>query len=161
VAWILTNPLTSGLLAAIISLAFYAGVLKIDNYRLTSQNGALVQAEKRRVELAASALRDNAAKISVDRKRSKQTQEEYARLQKTTNSLIADNKLLAADIKRLRESSAGSCGVSTETANPSISAAPRSTAIFGNSEELLVDLAGAADQVRNQLIACQAYVKGL
>ena len=159
-AWILSNPLTSGLLAAILVLITATTVLKIDNYRLTSRNGTLEQAEKRRVELAASALRDNKLKEATDKKRSKQIQENYARSKKTNDALHADNLRLLADINKLRDGS-GSCGLPEAPANPSVSAAPRSTAIFGNSEELLVDLAGAADQVRNQLIACQAYVKAL
>lgn len=159
-ALILRNPVAAGLSALLVTLGVYTTILKVDNLRLTSRNGTLEQAEKRRVELAASALRDNKTKEAADKKRSKQIEVEYARSKKTIDALTADNRRLLADIIRLRHGSGGD-SLPQDPANPAISAATGSAPSFGESERLLIELAQRFDALREQMLACQAYVRGL
>lgn len=75
-ALILRNPLSCALGALLVTLGVYTTVLKVDNALLKSQNGTLLAAEQRRVMLAESAMRDNAAKEAADKLRLKQTEKE-------------------------------------------------------------------------------------
>jgi hypothetical protein len=75
-ALLVRNPLASALGALFVALGIYTTVLKVDNALLKSQNGILLAAEQRRVMLAESAMRDNAAKEAADKLRLKQTEKE-------------------------------------------------------------------------------------
>lgn len=157
--WILSNPLLSGVLALFVALGVYTTVLKVDNMRLTSRNGTLEQAEKRRIEMWAAAARDNAVKIATDKKRSKQIEVENARLQKTIDSLRADNQRLL-DTSGVRDC-AGSPPLPPDAPN-TVQRIDGDPPIFsGTGPQLLVDLAFEADKVRAALMSCQQYVKGL
>lgn len=159
-ALLVRNPLASALGALFVALGIYTTFLKMDNALLKSQNGTLLAAEQRRVMLAESALRENAAKEATDKKRSKQIEAEYARSKKAVDVLTADNLRLVADIERLRHGS-GSNPMPENPANPPISADTGSTPYYSTGERLLAEIAGRFDQMREQILACQAYVKGL
>lgn len=160
-ALLVRNPLASALGALFVALGIYTTVLKVDNVRLASRNGTLEQAEERRVELAASALRENQAKIETDKQRTKKIEVDDARLQKTINSLYADNKRLAADIKRMRDTCPGSNPMPPDAPNTAQRIAGDTPLVSGEGTDLLVELAREADKVRASLISCQSFVKGL
>ena len=150
----------SFLCAVLIALGLYTTILKLDNLRLSTRNVTLEQAEKRRVELAAAALRDNAAKEATDKQRTKQIEVEYARSKKTIAALHADNLRLLADIERLRHGSGGN-PMPENPANPPIGIDGDTPIVSGDGTRLLIDLARKADEVRGSLMACQAYIRGL
>ena len=153
------NPLISALVAGIVTIGVYATVLKIETVVLKKRTEQLEQAEESRKAAVKAAEQYNKAKEESDRKRTKQLEVDNARSKKAIDSLHSDNLRLLADIDRLRDSSA--CAVPQTSALPPANNGASAPQLFGTCERVLAGLAREADQVRENLLTCQAYVRGL
>lgn len=131
---------------------------KFEINHLTSRNTTLEQAEKRRVELAASALRDNAAKEATDKKRSVTLENKNVNANKAVSVAKSANLKLLNDIMR---DSTRRDTVSQTCPDTSLDTRAAASPIFGGCSKLLIDLASEADKLRNQMMTCQQYVGGL
>lgn len=154
------NPLASALGLLLIANLLYAGVLKFENSVLSSRIENYQAIDAKRKELAKAAETANKFKETQDKQRAKQLEADNARSKKAIDSLHADNLRLLADIERLRVNTCGG-SVPESSAIPPANNGASTPQFFGSSEQILVEFAREADRVRQNLLTCQAYVRGL
>ena len=158
---LLANPLATILGAVALATSLYAGVLKIDNVRLSSANKTLAQAEAIRIEQARLAIERNKKQAAKDKISTQQLEAENAKAKQKLSTAYDDNRRLLDDINRLRNASPNGCPVPTASANSKTDIRGSAAVVFGQGEQLLIEIARDADKVRENLITCQKYVRRL
>lgn len=157
---IIGNPLVSGLITLIVVVGVYTTVLKLDNVYLSHRVAVFKQEDRERAEIVKATIAANKAQTEAGKLNTKRIEADHAISKKATTELTAVNRRLLADIVRLRVNPPDRA-VPPEPASPAGDIRPFAGTIFGDSERLLVEIAGQADQVRDRMILCQEYVKGL
>ena len=157
------NPLASFLGAMLITSLLYAGILKFENFFMSSRIENYQAAEAQRERAVLEATKRAKAAEEQGKRQSEGLQRENERLKKEANG---QRERIDDLVKRLRDarpcavpipatSSEGDIGTSTAKL-------PRpGRDVFAELVGEYADLAKSAEQVRLNLLTCQAYVKGL
>lgn len=157
------NPLASFLGAMLITILLYAGVLKFENSVLTAQVNSYQKAEQKREKDVEEATKQVKAAEEQGKRQSEGLQRENERLKREAST---QRERIDDLVKRLRDSR--SCPVPISPANsqgdsgtPAAELPRQSRDVFAELVGEYADLAKSAEQVRLNLLTCQAYVKGL
>jgi hypothetical protein len=154
--WIFDNPLVSGLTAVIVALGLYAGVQHFRITHLESVNATLEANEAIREQQAKEALRKNELTEAANAAKTKRVQNDAIKIQKTADSLYADNQRLLAELRSGPDSCSMSQAAGSAASHPNASPGDN---LPRDCPSILVEIAKSADYLRSQVLACQAFVK--
>lgn len=157
------NPLASFLGAMLITILLYAGILKFENFFLSSRIENYQAAEAQRERAVLEATKQVKAAEEQGKRQSEGLQRENERLKREAST---QRERIDDLVKRLRDSR--SCPVPISPASsegdsgtPAAELPRPSGDVFAELVGEYADLAKSAEQVRLNLLTCQAYVKGL